>query len=419
MFNKTLISEFFTTIDWSIFLNTLSLLTYKLYFLRYWNSNNILKNQLWVYLWAWDSKIVNFYNWRSALYHCLKHIKVKKTDEIIVSAYTCVSVSNAVIQSSWKIVYSDIESKNLWFDIKKLESSITKNTKVILVQHSFWKNWNIKEVIKLAKKYNIIVIEDCAHSLWSEIDWKKLWTFWDFAIFSTWRDKVISSVTGWFLLINNKKYFNWIDKIEKKLKITSISLTIKNLNYNIFAYLALKTYNFLSIWKVIISLSRKFSLITEILTKSEKNCNFKDFNYKLANSLAFLATKELENIKLYNLHRNTIAEYYNNSINNKKIKVIFKNKKNEYNNYFRYPILLKDTKTKEELYLYMKKNNILLWNTWSWINIVPFGTNIKKSLYKWNSELAEDISSRILTLPNHNWINEKDSQKIVELLNKF
>jgi dTDP-4-amino-4,6-dideoxygalactose transaminase len=82
--------------------------------------------------------------------------------------------------------------------------------------------------------------------------------------------------------------------------------------------------------------------------------------------------------------------------------------------------LLKSEKIKNEFYDYMKKNNILLWKTWSWKNIVPIWSNINKSLYiKWSCKIAEDISSRILTLPNHYWININNAAKIVKLINNY
>jgi dTDP-4-amino-4,6-dideoxygalactose transaminase len=89
-------------------------------------------------------------------------------------------------------------------------------------------------------------------------------------------------------------------------------------------------------------------------------CEYKDFNYKFPNSLAYLAKKELEKIKIYRTHRILISEYYDNSIKNSLIKILFNNEKKEINNYFRYPILLKSEKIKNEFYDYMKKNNILL-----------------------------------------------------------
>lgn len=418
MFKKTIISEFFTTVNFSIFLNTLTLLTLKLPSLRFWNDISLFENELLAFLWAKQSKIVSFYNWRSAIYHCLKIIGVKKINEVIVSGYTCVSVSNSVIQSWAQIIYSDINKETLWLDLKALKKNINVNTKVIIVQHTFWKPSQIKEILKVVKDKNILIIEDCAHSLWSEIENKKLWTFWDFAIFSTWRDKVISSVTWWFLVINNKKYFSKSRNIKKKLITPNRLLVIRNLLYNIVWYKAYKTYDFLSLWKVIIYLSRKLNLITEILTKDEKKCKYKDFFYSFPNSLAIIARKELKKVDKYNSNRQNIAVYYDNNFN--KIQKIFKKSKKETNIYFRYPIIFKKIEEKNRFIKYMKNNKVLVWNTWSGINIVPKWSNLEKAQYTpWTCKTAENMSSKIITLPNHNLIKIKDVKKIVKLINKF
>ncbi len=420
MIKKTLIADFFTTISLSQYLDSMYLMTFRLPLLRSWKDILKFENNFKNYLKIKKSKILSFYNWRSALYHTLKIIWIKKNDEIIVSWYTCVTVSNAVIQSWWKIIYSDINKKDLWINIESIKENINNKTKVIIIQHTFWKPSDIKKIITIAKKFNILIIEDCAHSLWSEVNWQKLGTFWDFAIFSTWRDKVISSITWWLLLINNERYFKSINKIKSKLKLPSILLTLRNLNYNLAAKEAYTFYNIWVIWKLIIYLSRKLSLITEILTVSEKECKFKNFNLSLPNSLAYLWINQLNKIENIIKHNIKISNIYNEWIDNKKIKHLFKTKKNELNNYYRYPIILKNENEVEKFYKYFKKNNILLWKTWSLTNIVPLGTNSKKAKYIQKScPIAEDISKRILLLPNNINISKNDAEEIIKLINKF
>ncbi len=420
MLKKTITTDFFTTININLFLKSLASITYKLAILRKWNSLKSIENEFLSYIWNRDSKIVSFYSWRSAIFHALKMIWLKKTDEVIVSGYNCVTVSNAVIQSWVKIIYSDIESKTLWLKISKLKENITKKTKVIIVQHTFWKPSNINSIIKLAKANNILVIEDCAHSLWSEKNWNKLGSFWDFSIFSTWRDKVISSVTGWFLIINNAQYFSKIKKLKNKLLFPSIWLTIKNHLYNILGYFSYKLYDILKIGRFIMYISRKLGFITEILTKSEKECNFKDFNKKLPNSLLALISEQLKDIKKDSTYRKFIAKHYDKNINNKYIKPLFKDIKSEKNNYFRYPIILKSEELKNELYNYMRLNNVLLWKTWSGINIVPLWTNLKKVQYiEWTCSNAEKLSKKILLLPSHKWITFDEAKQVIKLLNNF
>ncbi len=417
MFNKTIISEFFTTVSLGQALESLYLMTFWLYKLRYWKDSKLLEKEFLNKIWKKNSKIISFYNWRSAIYHALKIIWINSEDEVIINAYNCVSVSNAVIQAWAKIIYSDIETETLSFDFEILKNNISNKTKVIIIQHTFWKQArDYDKIIKLAREKNILVIEDCAHSLGNNAE-----IVGDFAIFSTGRDKVISSVTGWFLLINNE---NFIKKLSTEgfnplnLKIPSILLTLQNLEYNLVWYKAYKLYDFLKLGRIVIFLSRKLHLITEILTPSEKVCEFNNFYLKLPNSLAYLARKELQKLDIYSKIRLENSKYYLENIKNNNIEILFNNLK-KYN-WFRFPILLNSEEEKNKLYKFARKNNILLWNQWSWQNIIPIWLDLQTAWYRlWSCPIAENISKRILTLPNHKLIEKKDLEMVLEVLNKF
>lgn len=419
MFKKTIISEFFTTLSFHQAIKSLYLITFGLWKIVKWEDTSFLEYEMKMYVWKESSKVLSFYNARSALYHSLKIIGIEKNDEVIVSAYTCVSVVNAVIQSGAKIVYCDIEKQTLWLDHKDLKKKITKNTKAVIIQHTFWIPSNIEAFEKIIEREKIVIIEDCAHSLWTRKENKKLWYFWDFSFFSTGRDKVISSVSGWILLINNNNFFEAAEKLQKNQKHQKTSLVCKDLLYNIFAYLSYKFYDVFSLWKGIIFFARKTKLINEIITQQEKNCDYKLGNIAFPNALAILASEQLKSIKITSYHRRCIAEFYEKNIQNPHIEMVYKNHE-EKQNCFRFPILLESKETKELFYRYMKNNKVLLWNFRSGDNIVPQDIYKKNTLYVEGScKQSEDVANSILTLPNHTLISLKDAQRVVELINKF
>ena len=421
---KTLITEFFTTVSFRQSVSSFLFLTIKLPFIRKsvfskYKNEKILEEKLLDYLNLEDSNISLFYNWRTAIYQLLKALDIKEWDEVIVNSYNCISVINSLIQSKATPIYIEVDKNNLSFNINDLENKITKNTKLIIIQHSFWKTWPIEETIELAKKYNIPVLEDCAHSLWSIYKWKKHWTFWDFALFSTWRDKVISSVNWWILLINNSKYLWKIQEVKDKMILPNRFLVIKNLKYNIIWYLSYKTYDFFSLWKVIMFLSRKFKAIPEVVNPDEKNCQNKNLKYLMPNSLIRLAWQELTYIDTYIEHRKKIAQIYNQELKFNLFKKAFNENSNEELNYFRYPVIFESEEIAQKFYSYMRKNNILLWNSWSWKNIVPKWTIMESTKYKFDCPNSESIASRILLLPNSKNITKKDVMRIINLSNNF
>ena len=406
-------SQFFTTINFSIFVDTLKLLTYKLPYLRFWNEQEKLEIELKQYLNANDSKIYSFYNGRSALYHWLKWLNLQKWSKVIVSSYTCVSVVNAVLQAWFEPVYVDIDKNTLNISISDLKSKLNEDIKAIIVQHTFGNPADMINIMKIAEHYDLFVIEDCAHSLGAEIWWKKVGTFGDMAIFSTGRDKVISSVTWWFLLINNDE----IDFKKPKLVAVSRKLALQNLMYNILAYLAWKTYD-IKLWKVIMYLSSKLNLIPKILTSKEKSCNFMQFNYQLPNSLAYLARKQLKQVEKINNHRIELAEIYKKEFQNIDFIQTIKTEKFAKDIYFWFPAIFSSKDKLESIARKLRKHNIYLGLYRTWDNIVPSWTDLESCKYtKWSCPTAETITHKIAVFPNHFQVNKKQVERIIKLIN--
>ena len=404
-------AQFFTTINFNIFVDTLKLLTYKLSYLRFWNEQEKLEIELKEYLNANDSKIYTFYNGRSALYHWLNSLNLEKWSKVIVSSYTCVSVVNAILQAWLEPVYVDIDQRTLNISIDDLKKKLSSDIKVLIVQHTFWNPVDMINIMEIAEHNDLFVIEDCAHSLGVEIWWKKVWTFWDMAIFSTGRDKVISSVTWWFLLINNDE----IEFNKPKLIPVSRKLALQNLMYNILAYFAWKTYD-IKLWKVIMFLAWKLNLITKILTSSEKSCHFMQFNYQLPNSLAYLARRQLKLVDKINNHRIKLSNIYEKELKNINYIQTIKSEKFAKNIYFGFSIICDTKERLENIVKKWKQNNVYFWIFWTGDNIVPKWSNLENCKYKkWICPISENISSKILILPNHFQVSEKQVKKIIDL----
>ena len=77
-----------------------------------WKSVKNIENKLLKFLNLENSKIISFYNWRSAIYHWIKLLWIweNKDDEILTQAFSCISVSNSIIQSWATPIYCDVDS---------------------------------------------------------------------------------------------------------------------------------------------------------------------------------------------------------------------------------------------------------------------------------------------------------------------
>lgn len=416
MFQKTIIAHFLTTIDSKIALRSLFLLLNPYFWFHMKNGKyqKICEQKLLEYLDGKDSKIVSFYNARSALYHGLKLLNPKKWDEVIVQAYTCVSVINAIIQSGFTPKYADIDD-TLNIDITKIP--FTENTKAIIVQHTFGNPADIEKIGDICREKHIIIIEDCAHSLGSEASRRKLGTFGDFAVFSTGRDKVISTVTGGFLVINAESYFPDIQNLRNSLKDISTLLVLRNIAYNLVTYKSRILYDFFKWGRLTLFLARKLGTIPPILTAQEKECHFTELNYRLPNALAYLWIAEIKNLPTSLHHRTQIANMYRKELSSLLNIALLPYSTSVSPNYFWFPILTDGTK---KLILFCKKEKILLWDYWNGQVIVPMGSNLENCQYvRGTCPKAEQKCISILTLPTHNGVTQADAERVIKTLKNF
>ena len=110
-------------------------------------------------------------------------LDLKKNDEIIMPSYTFVSTANAFVLRGAKPVFIDINQENLNIDINQIEKAITKKTKAIVIVHYAGISCEIDKIKKIAKKRNIYLIEDAAHSILAYYKKKTIGFFWRFCDF--------------------------------------------------------------------------------------------------------------------------------------------------------------------------------------------------------------------------------------------
>jgi len=151
----------------------------------------------------------SFNSGRSCLLAILQAMNIKKGDEVIIQGFTCNAVVNPIIKTGARPVFVDLKS-DLNIDEKKIEEKISPRTKAVIVQHTFGWPAEIGAVKGICQRNNLYLIEDCAHSLGAEYDGKYCGSFGDVSFFSFGKDKIISSVFGGMLAVNNRNLLNRI-----------------------------------------------------------------------------------------------------------------------------------------------------------------------------------------------------------------
>ena len=147
---------------------------------------------------------------RMGFYVTLKAFGIQEKDEVILPGFTCSVMANAVMRTGAKPIYANINPHTFGSDAEEIKRKITKQTKLIVSQHSFGIPCNIAPIVELGRKLGIRVLEDCAITLDSSIMGKKVGNWGDAAIFSTDHTKPINTIIGGLVYTRDKTLYNKI-----------------------------------------------------------------------------------------------------------------------------------------------------------------------------------------------------------------
>ena len=129
--------------------------------------------------------------------------QLKPGDEYITTSVAFPTTVNPGIQYGLKPVFIDAELDTLNIDISQIEKAITKKTKLIMVAHTLGKPYNLEKIMKLAKKYNLWIIEDCCDALGSKYKGKEVGTWGDIATYSFYPAHQMTMGEGGAVITNN------------------------------------------------------------------------------------------------------------------------------------------------------------------------------------------------------------------------
>lgn len=151
-----------------------------------------------------------------ALEMCAMLIDCKEGDEIIVPSYTFVSSALAFVRQGAKIVFADSMPDHPNMDVSGIESLITTKTKAIVVVHYAGVAVDMDPIMKLAKQYDLFVIEDAAQAIDSYYKGKPLGSIGHLAAFSFHETKNIISGEGGMLVVNDEQFVERAEIIWEK-----------------------------------------------------------------------------------------------------------------------------------------------------------------------------------------------------------
>ena len=156
---------------------------------------------------------VTLANCTSAMFLALKAHGIGEGDEVIVPAMTHIATAHCVSHTGAKVVFCDVEVKTGNIDCKLIENKITKKTKAIIVVHFVGLPADMDLINKIAKKFSLFVIEDCAAALGAKYNKKLVGTLSNVGCYSFYPTKHITTMEGGMLISKSLKLANKVRKL--------------------------------------------------------------------------------------------------------------------------------------------------------------------------------------------------------------
>ena len=149
----------------------------------------------------------------SALQASLYALDIKPNDEVLIPSFTFVATANSVKSLGAKPVFVDILKDNFTMDPYDMKKKITKRTKAIIPVHLYGHVAYMEEIMEIAKKNNLEIIEDASQSLGSKFKGKHSGTFSRLGCFSMYAAKVMTAGEGGAIVTDDKKLFEKLKQI--------------------------------------------------------------------------------------------------------------------------------------------------------------------------------------------------------------
>lgn len=149
-------------------------------------------------------------NATSALHLSIKALGIGEGDEVIVPDMTFVATANAVVLSGAVPVFADVEKETMNISIDSIKKKINSKTKAIIPVHFAGKVCDIVTISKIARKNNLVVIEDCAHAIGARYGEKHVGNFGSTGCFSFYPTKNITTIEGGMVITNSKKTAEYV-----------------------------------------------------------------------------------------------------------------------------------------------------------------------------------------------------------------
>lgn len=307
----------------------------------------------------------------SALHVAVKALGLKKGDEVITSPYSFVASSNCLLYEGVKPVFVDVHPDTTVMDERLIESAITDKTKAILVVHIFGHPCNMDEIVKIAQKHNLKIIEDACEALGATWNGRFTGTFGDVSIFAFYPNKQITTGEGGMLVTNDEQIY----KIAASLRNQGRSISNEWLSHERLGY-----------------------------------------NYRLSDIHAAIGIAQMERLTGILKKREKIAEQYHKLIDENQVPVTYlKSHHDATISWFVYPVLLPEHCNRDIVMEELLRKGIQSKPYFPTIHLQPFYMDLFQTNVG-DFPVSEMLAKRSLALPFFNNISEMEQKYVITTL---
>jgi len=336
---------------------------------------------------------------KAALTLILQSLKSLSPDkeEVVIPAYTCFSVPSAIVQAGLKVTLCDIEISTFDFDYKLLPEAINENTLCVVPTHLFGIPADVDRVVRLCRDKGVYIVEDAAQALGGSYRGRKLGTYGDVGFFSLGRGKNITSVSGGIIVTNSKHIADAISKLYSNLEVPCINEDmIEILKMILMAIFIRPTLYWLP------------SGMPSLKLGETKFC--KDFPIKrLSGMKAGLLLDWQDRLVQSNDARIRTATFFKKWL---RIKAI----RNVPIPYLRFPILMNNREERDNVYSLSQKKGLGV--SLQYPTAVNEIAELSTTFGGKSFPAAKELSERLLTIPTHHLLSERDRKAICEFFSE-
>jgi len=308
-------------------------------------------------------------------------LDIKPGDEVIVPSFTFVTSVNAFVLRGAVPIFIDIREDTLNMDESRLERLISPRTKAIVPVHYAGVGCEMDDIMGIAGKYNIQVVEDNAHGLFGKYKGKYLGTFGTFATQSFHETKNFTSGEGGALLINDPAFIERAEIIREK-----------GTNRSRFFRGQIDKYTWVDIGS----------------------------SYLPSDILAAFLYAQFEAREMIQADRKRVWEFYTTHLrswaeeNSFKIPFIPPHCEQPYHMFY---LLCPSLDIRQRLISYLKSNRVHAVFHYLPLHISDMGTKFGGK--EGDCPITENISDRLVRLPFFKDLNEKNQTRVIELIHSF